>query len=82
MKGAYGGEIEERDLRKVRYSYMDARRLANRRALIVRGPKRIYDPSLAHIGMILAMAASSSCGVNAQRSRVLLRTLDATRGAG
>jgi 2-hydroxychromene-2-carboxylate isomerase len=34
LHGAYGGEVEERadrDWRKVRYAYMDARRLANRR---------------------------------------------------
>lgn len=58
LQGAYGGEVEERterDWRKVRYLYMDARRLANRRGLIVRGPQKIYDPTIAHIGMLLAI---------------------------
>jgi 2-hydroxychromene-2-carboxylate isomerase len=58
LEGAYGGPVEERserDWRKVRYSYMDARRLANRRDLIVRGPRKIYDPTIAHVGMLLAI---------------------------
>jgi 2-hydroxychromene-2-carboxylate isomerase len=57
LEGAYGGAVEERterDWRKVRYSYMDARRLANRRGLIVRGTRKIYDPTIAHVGMLLA----------------------------
>src|SRR5262245_52891677 len=57
IEGAYGGTIEERterDWRKVRYSYMDARRLANRRGLVVRGPQKIFDASNVHIGMLHA----------------------------
>src|SRR5690242_7928700 len=51
------GTVEARNphqWRRVRYSYMDARRLANRRGLIVRGPKKIFDSSLAAIAMIYA----------------------------
>ena len=40
--------------RRVRYSYMDARRIANRRGMIVRGPRKIFDSSIAHIGMLFA----------------------------
>ena len=40
--------------RRVRYSYMDCRREANRRGLTIRGPRKIYDSSLAHIGMLYA----------------------------
>jgi len=40
--------------RKVKYSYMDARRLANKRGLTVRGPQKIFDSSLAGIGMYYA----------------------------
>jgi 2-hydroxychromene-2-carboxylate isomerase len=40
--------------RRVRYSYMDCRREANRRGLIIRGPFRIFDSSRAHIGMLYA----------------------------
>ncbi len=51
------GSVEGRDenqWRKVRYAYMDARRLANKRGLTVRGPKKIYDSSIASIGMLFA----------------------------
>jgi 2-hydroxychromene-2-carboxylate isomerase len=57
FEGAYGGAVEERtdrDWRKVRYLYMDARRLGARRDLIIRGTTKIFDPTLAHIGMLLA----------------------------
>jgi len=40
--------------RRVKYSYMDCRREANRRGLVIRGPKRIFDSSLANIGMLYA----------------------------
>jgi 2-hydroxychromene-2-carboxylate isomerase len=33
---------------------MDARRLANRRGLTVRGPRKIFDSSMAAIGMLYA----------------------------
>jgi len=59
LQGAYGGEVaerSERDWRKVRYLYMDARRLANRQGLLVRGPQKIYDPATAHIGLLFAKA--------------------------
>jgi 2-hydroxychromene-2-carboxylate isomerase len=51
------GTVEGRNphqWRRVRYSYMDARRLANRRGLTVRGPQKIFDSSLAAIGMLYA----------------------------
>ncbi|MCK1515020.1 DsbA family protein [Bradyrhizobium sp. 190] len=63
LQGAYGGEVEERtdrDWRKVRYSYMDARRLGARRDLIIRGTRKIYDPTVAHIGMLLASRTDAS----------------------
>ncbi|MFP6717651.1 MAG: DsbA family protein [Alphaproteobacteria bacterium] len=40
--------------RKVRYSYMDARRYANLRGLTIRGPQKIWDSSLAGIGLLYA----------------------------
>jgi 2-hydroxychromene-2-carboxylate isomerase len=51
------GTVEDRNphqWRRVRYSYMDARRLANRRGLTVRGPQKIFDSALVSIGMIYA----------------------------
>jgi 2-hydroxychromene-2-carboxylate isomerase len=63
LQGAYGGEVEERsdrDWRKIRYSYMDARRLAARRDLIIRGTRKIYDPTVAHVAMLLAWRTRDS----------------------
>jgi 2-hydroxychromene-2-carboxylate isomerase len=40
--------------RRVKYSYMDCRREANRRGLVIRGPRHIFDSSIAHIGMLYA----------------------------
>jgi 2-hydroxychromene-2-carboxylate isomerase len=53
----YLGSVESRNehqWRRVRYAYMDARRLANRRGLIIRGPRKIFDSSLAAMGMLFA----------------------------
>ncbi len=43
------GTRNDHQWRRVRYSYMDCRREASRRGLIIRGPKRIFDSSVAHI---------------------------------
>jgi len=40
--------------RRVKYSYMDCRREANRLGLTIRGPQKIWDSSLAHVGMLWA----------------------------
>ena len=40
--------------RRVRYAYLDCRREANRRGLTLRGPRRIFDSSVAHIGFLWA----------------------------
>jgi len=40
--------------RKVRYSYMDARRYANAQGLTMKGPRRIYDAFYASAGMLFA----------------------------
>lgn len=45
----------ENEWRKVKYAYMDARRLANRKGLTVLGPKKIFDSRPAGIGMTYAM---------------------------
>jgi 2-hydroxychromene-2-carboxylate isomerase len=50
LKSAYGGEVSQRtDLHwaKVRYLYADARRFANDRGLIIRGPQKLFDSRLA-----------------------------------
>jgi 2-hydroxychromene-2-carboxylate isomerase len=40
--------------RKVRYAYMDCRREANRRGITLRGTQKIWDSSIAAIGLIWA----------------------------
>jgi 2-hydroxychromene-2-carboxylate isomerase len=53
----YLGTIEgrnEHQWRRIRYSYMDVRRLANRRGLITKGPLKIFDSYMAAIGMLYA----------------------------
>src|SRR6516165_85229 len=45
--------------RRVRYSYMDCRRQARKRGLVIRGPQKIWDSSLAAIGMLCAKRQGS-----------------------
>ncbi len=40
--------------RRVKYAYMDCRREAHRRGLVIRGPHKIWDSALAHIGFLFA----------------------------
>ncbi len=54
---AYGGELAQRqphDWNKVRYLYADARRFANDRAMIIRGPQKLFDSRLANISGLYA----------------------------
>lgn len=49
------GKVDERDphhWRRVRYSYMDARRFANKQGLTLKGPKKIYYARPANAGML------------------------------
>lgn len=53
------GAVETRNdhqWRRVKYSYMDARRLANERGMVVRGPQKIFNSRTAHIGALFAQA--------------------------
>jgi 2-hydroxychromene-2-carboxylate isomerase len=43
--------------RRVRYSYMDRRRQARKRGLVIRGPQKIWDSTLAAAGMLFAQRA-------------------------
>jgi 2-hydroxychromene-2-carboxylate isomerase len=40
--------------RRVKYSYMDGRREANRRGLTIRGPRKIFDSTFANMGLLYA----------------------------
>lgn len=46
--------------RRVRYSYMDCRREAQKRGLTIRGPRKIWDSSLAAAGMLHALRAGEA----------------------
>jgi 2-hydroxychromene-2-carboxylate isomerase len=43
-----------RQWQRVRYAYMDVRRYASLRGLVVRGPRKIFDSSIAAIGLLYA----------------------------
>jgi 2-hydroxychromene-2-carboxylate isomerase len=54
-----GGKVVEESRnahqwRRVKYGYMDCRREANRRGLTIRGPRKIFDSTLANMGMLYA----------------------------
>src|ERR1700674_5504313 len=42
--------------RRVRYLYMDCRRQARKRGLVIRGPRKIWDSTLAACGLLFAKA--------------------------
>lgn len=46
----------EHQWRRVRYSYMDCRRYAALQGLTIRGTRKIFDSSIAAIGMLYALA--------------------------
>jgi len=54
---SFMGPVAERDphhWRRVRYSYMDARRFANKQGLTLKGPKKVYYARPANAGMLYA----------------------------
>jgi len=59
--GADGAVVEENrnahQWRRVRYSYMDCRRQARKRGLVIRGTQKIWNSVPAHIGMLWALRA-------------------------
>ena len=54
---SFGGKLEERKRihwNKVKYLYLDCRRFANERGLIIRGPEKLFDSRLASIAGLYA----------------------------
>ena len=55
---AHGNLVEEarnaHQWRRVRYSYMDCRRRARKRGMTILGPRKIWDSSLAGVGLLWA----------------------------
>jgi 2-hydroxychromene-2-carboxylate isomerase len=58
--------------RRVRYSYMDCRRQARKRGLVILGPRKIWDSSIAAIGM-LWVRRQSAARLRAYHDRVFER---------
>lgn len=59
FRSAYGGEVEERssrDVAKVKYLYMDCRRLAKKQGLTIRSTTKLWDPTLGCQAMLFAKA--------------------------
>lgn len=57
FRAAYGGEVEarsSRDMAKVRYLYMDCRRLATRQGLTIRATTKLWDATLGSQAMLFA----------------------------
>lgn len=57
FRSAYGGEIAQRSVRdvaKLKYLYMDCRRLAKLQGLTVRATTKLWDPALASQAMLFA----------------------------
>ena len=63
------GTRNDHQWRRVRYSYMDCRREANRLGLTVRGPRKIFDSRPAHVAFLYAVAE------NNEQARVLHATI-------
>ena len=59
------GTRNDHQWRRVRYSYMDCRREASRRGLVLRGPRRIFDSSVAHMGYLYAVEKGNWRGYHA-----------------
>ena len=51
------GQRNPHQWRRVRYAYADCRREANKRGLVLRGPRKVFDSSLAHIAWLYARRA-------------------------
>lgn len=45
---------DAREVRKIKYTYMDVRRFANERGLIIRGTVKIWDTRIAHAAYLYA----------------------------
>lgn len=61
-----------RNWRKVKYAYMDCRRMANERGLVLYGPKTIFDSRPANIGLLYA-ASQGEAVENRYHDRVFER---------
>jgi 2-hydroxychromene-2-carboxylate isomerase len=61
FRSAYGGEIEQRtprDVAKLKYLYMDCRRLAKLQGLTIRATTKLWDATLASQAMLFAKSCN------------------------
>lgn len=59
FRSAYGGEVDERtsrDVAKVKYLYMDCRRLAKKQGLTIRATTKLWDSTLGSQAMLFSKA--------------------------
>ncbi|MFI4999610.1 MAG: 2-hydroxychromene-2-carboxylate isomerase [Reyranellales bacterium] len=80
IAGAYNvadPKVAERGMRRIRYLYADVRRFANQRGMTILGPKKIFDPTLAHLAWLYAERSGKGRAVlDAAYPRFFKRELD------
>ena len=78
--GAYNmadPKVAERGLRRIKYLYLDVRRFARQRGMIIRGPKKIFDSTLIHLAWMFADAKGKGRAlIDAAYPRFFKRELD------
>ena len=71
------GERDERELRKIKYVYHQARRQARSQGLKIHGTRRIYDPTVGHVALLQARADGAVADfVTEALTRVFARELE------
>ena len=82
--GAYNvadPKVAERGLRRIKYLYLDVRRFANQRGMIIRGPQKIFDSTLIHLAWMFADARRQGQGADRRRLSALLQARARLRGS-
>lgn len=78
--GDFLGEVETRNehqWRRVKYSYMDVRRLANQRGMTILGPRKLFDSTNSSIGLLFAKnAGATDAYIDITFERFFKRELD------
>ena len=78
--GAYNiadPKVAERGLRRIKYLYLDVRRFANQRGMIIRGPRKIFDSTLIHLAWMFADASGKGrVLIDTAYPRFFMRELD------
>jgi 2-hydroxychromene-2-carboxylate isomerase len=78
--GAYNvadPKVAERGLRRIKYLYLDVRRFANQRGMIIRGPQKIFDSTLIHLAWMFADSSGKGRAlIDAAYPRFFRRELD------